>query len=38
MIFVKRVYGLAEKSDGPRFLMDHLWPRGMKKEAAKVDG
>lgn len=38
MIFVKRVYDPAEKSDGPRFLVDHLWPRGMKKEAAKVDG
>jgi len=38
MIFVKRVYYGAEQSDGPRFLVDRLWPRGMKKEVAKVDG
>jgi uncharacterized protein YeaO (DUF488 family) len=38
MIFVKRVYDAAEKSDGHRFLVDHLWPRGMKKEAMSVDG
>ena len=36
MIFVKRVYDTAQKSDGPRFLVDHLWPRGMKKAAANV--
>ena len=38
MIFVKHVYDTAEQSDGPRFLVDHLWPRGVKKEAANVDG
>jgi uncharacterized protein YeaO (DUF488 family) len=38
MIFIKRAYDTAEKSDGPRFLVDRLWPRGMTKEAAKVDG
>jgi len=37
MIFVKRVYDTAHKSDGPRFLVDHLWPRGMKKQAANLD-
>lgn len=38
MIFVKRVYEAAEESDGPRFLVDRLWPRGLKKEAVNVHG
>ncbi|MDD5434976.1 MAG: DUF488 domain-containing protein [Nitrospira sp.] len=33
MIKVKRVYDQAEKEDGDRFLVDRLWPRGIKKEA-----
>jgi uncharacterized protein YeaO (DUF488 family) len=37
MIQVKRVYEPAEKSDGVRFLVDHLWPRGLKKEALQVE-
>jgi uncharacterized protein YeaO (DUF488 family) len=37
MIRVKRVYETAAKQDGWRVLVDRLWPRGMKKEAAKVD-
>jgi uncharacterized protein YeaO (DUF488 family) len=37
MIRVKRVYETAKKEDGYRVLVDRLWPRGMKKEAAKVD-
>jgi uncharacterized protein YeaO (DUF488 family) len=37
MIRVKRVYEAPAASDGPRFLVDHLWPRGLKKEAVKVD-
>lgn len=37
MIRVKRVYEPPEKSDGVRFLVDHLWPRGMKKEALQVE-
>ena len=37
MIRVKRVYEPAEKSDGVRFLVDHLWPRGLKKEAVEVE-
>jgi uncharacterized protein YeaO (DUF488 family) len=36
MINVKRVYDSAEKSDGTRFLIDKLWPRGLKKEALHV--
>jgi uncharacterized protein YeaO (DUF488 family) len=37
MIRVKRVYEPPEKSDGVRFLVDHLWPRGLKKEALQVE-
>jgi uncharacterized protein YeaO (DUF488 family) len=37
MIRTKRVYEAAAKDDGWRVLVDRLWPRGMKKEAAKVD-
>jgi uncharacterized protein YeaO (DUF488 family) len=37
MIRVKRVYEPVEKTDGARFLVDHLWPRGMKKEAVHVE-
>lgn len=37
MILVKRVYEPATKSDGFRVLVDRLWPRGISKEAAKLD-
>ena len=37
MIRVKRVYENTEKEDGFRVLVDRLWPRGMQKEAAKID-
>ncbi|HYL86962.1 MAG TPA: DUF488 family protein [Candidatus Angelobacter sp.] len=37
MVRVKRVYEKAEAADGFRVLVDRLWPRGMKKEQAKVD-
>lgn len=37
MIQIKRVYEPAGKSDGARFLVERLWPRGMKKEALKMD-
>ena len=37
MIRVKRVYEKPAKEDGFRVLVDRLWPRGMKKEAAKID-
>jgi len=36
-IFVKRVYEPATASDGFRMLVDRLWPRGLSKEAAKLD-
>jgi uncharacterized protein YeaO (DUF488 family) len=31
MLKVKRVYESTEVSDGVRFLVERLWPRGMKK-------
>lgn len=36
MIRVKRTYAPPEPEDGPRFLVDRLWPRGMKKESLQV--
>ena len=32
LLKTKRVYESAEVSDGVRFLVDRLWPRGIKKE------
>ena len=37
MVRIKRVYKPGSKEDGYRVLVDRLWPRGMKKEAAKID-
>ncbi len=34
---VKRVYDPAAADDGTRVLIDRLWPRGLSKEAARVD-
>jgi len=36
-IKIKRAYEPSEKSDGFRILVDRLWPRGIKKEAAHFD-
>lgn len=36
-IQVKRVYEPTAKSAGYRVLVDRLWPRGISKEAAKLD-
>ena len=36
MLKIKRVYEKTEKSDGTRFLVDRLWPRGVKKEELKM--
>ncbi len=38
MIYIKRVYEPPAKSDGIRFLVERLWPRGVKKEDLKIDG
>ena len=37
MIRIARVYEQPGKNDGWRVLVDRLWPRGLKKEAARVD-
>jgi uncharacterized protein YeaO (DUF488 family) len=37
MIALKRVYEIAEAKDGKRFLIERLWPRGIKKTALKFD-
>src|SRR6185437_7270490 len=36
-IRLKRAYEAPAKSDGTRVLVDRLWPRGVRKEAAAVD-
>ena len=36
MIHIKRVYEAPGKNDGERFLVERLWPRGIKKEALHV--
>lgn len=37
IIKLKRAYEAPEKSDGFRLLVDRLWPRGVKKQTAKID-
>ncbi len=34
---IKRVYDPPTKADGYRILVDRLWPRGQRKEEAKLD-
>lgn len=36
-IGVKRIYEPAAATDGTRILVDRLWPRGLKKDVARVD-
>jgi uncharacterized protein YeaO (DUF488 family) len=36
LLKTKRVYEHSEASDGTRFLVDRLWPRGIKKEELKM--
>ena len=33
----RRVYEEPEASDGKRILVDRLWPRGLRKDAAHLD-
>lgn len=37
MIKLKRVYDPPAVSDGPRFLVERLWPRGIKKAALRMN-
>jgi uncharacterized protein YeaO (DUF488 family) len=34
---IKRVYDPPEPRDGYRVLIDHVWPRGVSRERAKLD-
>jgi uncharacterized protein YeaO (DUF488 family) len=34
---VRRVYEAPEPQDGARVLVDRLWPRGLRKDAAHLD-
>ena len=36
-VALKRVYAAASPGDGRRVLVERLWPRGLRKEAAGVD-
>lgn len=38
MIQTKRVYEPAARKDGQRFLVERLWPRGIRKEALALVG
>lgn len=38
MIRIKRVYDPHDPDDGLRFLVDRLWPRGVKKENLPMSG
>lgn len=33
----KRIYDRPETGDGYRVLIDHVWPRGVSRERAKLD-
>jgi uncharacterized protein YeaO (DUF488 family) len=37
MLKIKRVYESAKATDGVRFLVERLWPRGMKREQLHMD-
>jgi len=38
MIKIKRVYESPGADDGTRFLVERLWPRGMRKESLHIEG
>lgn len=38
MLMIKRVYDEPSPEDGKRYLVDRLWPRGIAKEALRLDG
>lgn len=37
MIAIKRIYAPPAETDGHRVLIDRLWPRGLKRDAAAID-
>jgi uncharacterized protein YeaO (DUF488 family) len=38
MLQIKRAYEQASRSDGARFLVERLWPRGLSKERLQLEG
>ncbi|HJU04722.1 MAG TPA: DUF488 family protein [Nitrospiraceae bacterium] len=36
MIRIKRVYSKPAAQDGARILVDRVWPRGLRKERARI--
>ncbi len=36
-LHIKRIYDKPEAGDGRRILVDRMWPRGIRKEQAKID-
>ena len=38
MIKLKRVYEEESADDGARYLIERLWPRGVKKSSLRIDG
>jgi uncharacterized protein YeaO (DUF488 family) len=37
MTQLKRVYETSSSADGARFLVERLWPRGMKKSSLEIE-
>jgi uncharacterized protein YeaO (DUF488 family) len=37
VVKLKRVYDHPSPDDGKRILVDRLWPRGLKKDDARID-
>lgn len=38
MVRIKRIYEEPGPADGRRLLVDRLWPRGVSREKARLDG
>jgi uncharacterized protein YeaO (DUF488 family) len=38
VIQLKRAYEAVSPDDGDRYLVERLWPRGVKKEALQIQG
>lgn len=38
MFVTKRIHAVASPEDGKRYLVDRVWPRGVSKERATLDG
>lgn len=36
-VHIKRAYDPPQEGDGHRVLIDHVWPRGVTKERARLD-